>query len=322
MPITIRNFRNTDLEPVCSIWNAHYAESLNHGQLSPLRLELYCLAKPYFDPRDLLIVEDEGRVAGFLHFAPLGNQDGSDVSVHEVGISALCVMPGENENRLAAMLLTEFEKVARARAIRRCYFKPLLPNCAFYLGLGPGDSMVGAVPSEVRVCNWLSQSGFKPTTPTCQWELDLMSFKPPIDRMQIQVRRAAQVNRQVDEPELPWWQACVLGHTEISGFQLTHRKEKRVVTEVLFWALAPELQSTPESTLWLWPPMLSNQPLAADHATFLLAESLREFQKEGLDCVRTVSLADETNTSAILRKLGFQPHQNGFVFQLDLKSPA
>ena len=139
-----------------------------------------------------------------------------------------------------------------------------------------------------------------------------------MDRMQIQVRRAAQVNRSLDEPELPWWQACVLGHTEPTSFQLVHRTEKRVLAEVLFWTVAPEMQSEPGAIVWMWPIEPAADENAPHEVVFLVAESLRQFQQEAATEARCVSRADDDTRTEILRKLGFAPMHHGIVYQRKL----
>lgn len=313
--LEIRRFRNTDVQELCHLWNAHHEQFGPYCEINSFGLELTSLGKPYFEQSQLLVAVDEQRcIQGMVHLGPIANQDHSDTSFDAVGIFALCVRPGSHEDSIASSLLAACLEFGREQGATSCLFKPMVPDSAFYLGFGPADSLAGVISEDTRTCSWLSAAGFQPHTPSCSWELDLVRFQAPVDRAQIGVRRSSQVNRQVDEPALPWWQACVLGHTEPTAFQLSHRVEKRVVCEVLFWAVAPELQTSPESIMWLWPPELNGEPDGADQLLFLLAESLRQFQSERVDTVRTVTQADETNETSILRRLGFQPNHSGMVF--------
>ncbi len=333
MRLSIRTFRNTDVEAICRVWNLHFGSWGQNCQIAPLHLELGCLAKPYFDQTHLILAEIDSQVVGFAHVAALPDESLEQSTLGKIGISALCVVPHPEETEIAKALLQRCDDVASTLGARECCVKPMLPNTAFYLGLGPADSMVGLTSSEQRTCGWIHASGFLPMQPTNQWELDLAKFHPPVDRLQIQIRRSAHVDRQVDEPLLPWWQACVLGHTEPAAFQLTDRVQRRVLDEVLFWTIAPELQSSGQSVTWLWPPKsepaamaatpkpLSSEASAVDRLVFLLAESLREFQSEGIDVVRTVSSADDCPTSQLLKRLGFKPIQSGVVFHKRYAAP-
>lgn len=311
MPLTPRTFRNTDVSSICEVWNSHYEGQDPTWRIDPLRLEIFALAKPYFDAKQLWVVELEGRVEGFIHCGPAASEDLNDQASEPIGISAFCVRSGEREDEIAAALLAAVSEYANERDIKECVFKPTIPNTAFYLGLGPGDSLAGAVQSDVRTCKWLSDAGFEPAYPTSVWELEVVSFQARVDRQMIQIRRASQVSREVDEPQFAWWQACVLGHTEPAAFQLAHRAERRLMCEVLFWTLAPELHSTPSSVAWLWPPVLAeeNAPLV-----FLLSEAIRGLQSDRVDLVRAVSLADDSSATDVLRTVGFTPTISGMVF--------
>ena len=337
MTVKIRTFRNTDVAQLCDVWNAHNSVLGPECTIDLLRLELCSLAKPFFCEADLLVAEQEGSVVGWIHLAGLPNEDLSDLEPGAGAIAALCVVPGGDEDQTAAELLKAADQIFAERQILQYAFRPILPKSAFYLGCGPAGSMIGLTSTEVRIRRWLMQSNFKARCPTNVWELDLGAFQPPIDRQQIQIRRSAQVNRGVDEPYLPWWQACLLGHTEPNAFQLTHRIEKRVLHEILFWTVASELQTTPGSVAWMWPVSLppSSEPsssvptpasrgtlaapssgdLEADRLVFLVGESLREFQNDRLDSVRTVSAANDLKMSGLLRRLGFTSIESGVEFE-------
>lgn len=319
--IQIRSFRNTDVDAVCAVFNAHHKDLPGYHFLDGLRLELFCLAKPYFDPHSFWVAEWAGQVVGFLHHGPTAAPGLQDANLGAQAIFALCVAPHPEETDVALALIDWFMTRAAELGSTHVRYRPLLPDSAYYLGLGAADSLIGATSQEVRTCNWLSQAGFIPSSPTSMWELELMAFKAPIDRMQIQIRRTATVNQQLDEPDLPWWQACILGHTEPTLFQLMHRTEKRLLQQALFWSLAPELQTSRESVIWLWPPQEQPEPQQEDHLTFLLAEALRQFQSERVDVVRTPGVADSPSSPAVLRKLGFRPVFNGMVFAKSLATP-
>ena len=313
--MNIRTFRNNDCSGISKVWNSHYEHFGSSIKINSQRLELFALAKPYFDETKFLVAEVDGEVMGFLHSGPLSTPDLKDYCWDRRSIAALCVKQHEDEDRIAAMLMATFLQNAVSEGVTECIFKPTLPDCAFYLGLGPADSLIGATSTDSRVCRWLQAAKFEPTMPTCLWELDLQQFTAPVDRLQIQIRRAAQVNRELDEPVLPWWQAAILGHAEPTNFQLTDRTERRVVGELLCWSISTELRHDRDSVIWLWPLTHNAGGLNRDQYVFLITEALREFQSEHIDLVRTVSRADESESTEILRRLGFNSTHNGLVFK-------
>lgn len=312
---TIRTFRNTDVAALCKVWNAHFGDLGAECRLAPLQLELATLAKPYFVSEELLVAEYDEQVVGFLHVSPLPTDDWSGISSSAAAIAALCIVPCDGEGDVAQALLTRAEKLLIGRRIELCRYKPLLPGCAYYQGFGPADSMIGATTSERRGCSWVTAAGFTAAQATTQWELDLSNYQPPIDRLQIQIRRSSRIERLPDEPSLPWWQACWLGHTEPIQFELLHRSEPRVICEALFWTVAMELQTSPDAIAWLWTPSIPNQEQGAEQLTFLLGEACRQLQAERMDLVRTATAAQATPLNSILRRLSFTAEQSGVVFE-------
>ncbi len=312
---TIRTFRNTDVAAICKVWNAHYGDLGAQYQLTPLQLELSTLAKPYFEAQELLVAEYDEQVIGFLHIGPVPNADLSDAQDGAAAIAALCIVPCNAETQAANLLIQRAETLLAERGVQVCSFKPLAPACPFYQGFGPADSMIGATTSERRGCDWLKTAGFKPMQPTTQWELDLGRYQPPIDRVQIQVRRSSTVERLADEPQFPWWQACWLGHMEPFLFELRNRSQGQTVCRTLFWTVAMELQTSPDSITWLWAPTISDEEQGGDSLTFLLGEACRQLQGERVSVIRTVTSASDTRIHAILRRLSFTSEQSGVVFE-------
>lgn len=317
MAIELRSFRNTDTETVCRVWNAHHADSL-FGQLTPTAFELSVLAKPYFNADELLLATVRGECKGFLHWSYASNASQTEVDPDCGVVSALCVVPDAEGNAVASALVARAQEAMRARCITRCLVKPLPPNCPFYLGSGFGDSMMGITSNDQRSYAWLVEAGFEPQSATSFWELDLAGFQAPVDRMQIQIRRTAHVDRILDEPQLPWRQACLLGHTEPTGFQLTLRAEGRVAQQLLVWSVAPELAASPHLNVWLWPIGSPADASSTDQITFLLAEALRQMAEERVDVVRTVSDSSETSVTTILSRLGFKNSLSGVVLSKNL----
>ncbi len=317
---TIRTFRNTDVAAICKVWNAHYGDLGANCQLTPLQLELSTLAKPYFEAQELLVAEYDEQVIGFLHMGPVPNSDLSDIRDRVAAIAALCIVPCNEETLAARLLLQRAEALLAQRGVMGCSFKPLAPTCPFYQGFGPADSMIGATTSERRGCDWIRAAGFTPSQPTTQWELDLGRYQPPIDRVQIQIRRGSTVERLADEPTMPWWQACWLGHMEPLQFELKHRTLGQTICVALFWTVAMELQTSPDSIAWLWTPAVPPEEQGGASLTFLLGEACRQLQAERVDLIRTVTSASDTRIHAILRRLSFTSEQSGVVFEKQLAS--
>ena len=314
MPIAIRSYKNTDTHSICQVWNAHHA-GLSVGPITPLHFELAVLAKPYFDPSSLLMAVDGDEVRGFVHVSHRSTPDLTDVDEKRGVLSALCVVPHDEDAEVATVLLNAADALNAKTGISSCISRPMPPDCPFYLGLGAGDSISGITTPDQRTYGWLVDAGWVPRVATSGWELYLDSFQTPVDRLQIQIRRNAHVDRLLDEPMLPWRQACLLGHTEPTGFQLTLRAEGTVVQQLLVWSVGQELMTAPESVVWIWPIEVSEAPQSADQLVFLLSESLRQMAEDRVEVVRTYSDSAKTLVTSVLTRLGFRNAMNGVVLE-------
>lgn len=288
-------------------------------------MELFVQSKVYFEAGHLMVARLADEPVGFIHLCSIPNESQESLLTDRMGIAALCVKPGELQDTIAARLLETANGCCHQAGVARLAFRPALPMCNFYVGLGPAGCMAGVLSVENRICRWLNAAGYKPAVPTTVWDLPLDKFRVPGDRIQILVRRRSAVDRQLQEPTLPWWQACVLGHAETTAFHLFDRVEKRVLQEIVLWSLAPSLTDRGENIAWMWPPKLEYSAEDApveiapvDRLVFLLAEALRDLQQEHVEAIRTVTHSEANQMHLGLQRLGFSATESGMVFEKDL----
>lgn len=312
--IAIRSYRNTDTASICEVWNGHHT-GLAVGPISSIHFELTVLAKPYFVAENLLVATENDVMRGFLHLSNATTADLAEADFKRGVLCALCVVPGEDEAEIAAALLLRADQLLAKSEVASCATRVMPPDCPFYLGLGAGDSMMGITTADQRTYGWLVKAGWVPHMATSGWELVLDTFHPPVDRLQIQIRRTAHVDRLLDEPLLPWRQACLLGHTEPTGFQLTLRSEGTVVQELLAWSVGQELMTAPDSIVWLWPIEVSGSKQNSDQLVFLLSESLRQMAEDRVEVVRTYSDSAKILVTSVLTRLGFRNANSGVVLE-------
>ncbi|MCC6509565.1 MAG: hypothetical protein IT423_10685 [Pirellulaceae bacterium] len=301
--------------------------------MTPLSLELCVLAKPYFDPGLMFIAEAAGRIVGFTQIGFGPDASLQSISSQQAVMSALCVpmnAPAENitagnltagnvaADQVAALLIQAAQRaVASCGAISLRYCPPP-PASPFFAGLAPGDGMIGAPTSDVRLQAWLSSAGWTAEERIACWDIELASFQPPVDRTQIQIRRMAHVDRLLDEPMLPWYVASMLGHTEPVGFQLTSRQTRSVTADVVLWTIGHELLPYPNLLAHLWPLAPEDCRRQEDQLIFLVAEALRQLREDRVDSVRTIADEQATEVSQLLTRVGFNRTLTGTVYEKDL----
>ena len=317
MAIRIRTFLNTDTPHLAQLWRQHH-EAAGLRSSCPSNVWEYCiLAKPYFDSNTLWIALDEDRPIGFLHATYAGNIQRSDLDPHIRLVNSLCVQPCEQEFEIARRLLEEASTFLRSTGdlssdIVLATSSP--DHYAFYLGIAHGDGLLGVPSEDVRLQSWLRRSGFVLGQSTEVCALDLPSFRPPMDRTQIQVRRQCSVTRVLDFVPQQWWIA--IGHTEQVGFQLSARTTPVSSMMAIYWHTDPTVPGLEQGATNLWLPQNTTDRESEDRLVFLLSESLRQLQQDRISTVRAVAPMDESGLASVLTRLGFRAQYTGQVFRL------
>ncbi len=317
MSLLIRAYQNTDTQALCRVFNSHHEAVGLPSAIVPLSLELCVLAKPYFESKFLLVAEQSGRVVGFTQVGFEPDTSLGSLSHEAAVMSALCVEPGEEDFVVGQVLLDEACRALEESGARRVRFCPPPPSAPYFAGLSPGDGMIGCPDVDPRARSWLDAAQWSPQQAVACWEIDLNRFQPPMDRTQIQIRRMAHVDRLLDEPQLPWYVASMLGHTEPIGFQLTNRQTRMVTAEIVVWTIGNELLPQCEMIAHLWP-MEQPPPGQEDQLVFLVSEALRQLREDRVDMVRTVLATEDTGMARMLTRLGFAATLCGEVLARDL----
>lgn len=319
--LLIRAYENTDTQALCRVFNSHHEAVGLPSAIVPLSLELCVLSKPYFESKHLLVAEQAGRIVGFAQvgFEP----DATLESINHAAsvMSALCVEPGEDDFAVGQILVDEAIRTAAESGATRIRFCPPPPAAPYFAGLSPGDGMIGCPVVDPRARSWLEAAQWQVEQTVVCWEIELNRFQPPMDRMQIQIRRMAHVDRLLDEPILPWYIASMLGHTEPIGFQLTSRETRMVTADIVVWTVGNELLPQCEMIAHLWP--VERLPAEqADQLVFLISEALRQLREDRIDIVRTVVPAQDTTMARLLSRIGFSATLTGEVLSRDVVALA
>lgn len=315
MSCELRTFLNTDLPHLPRLWREHYS-AVGIANVCSSQVWEYCvLNKPYFEPDSFWIACENGLPVGFLHATLGANRDGSDVGTAWGLVNAICIAPRVDEGEIAMALLSEAKKYFVARECREWYALSSTKHYAFYIGVAPGDGWLGVPLEDSRTREWLVRDQWEPVFPNQLWEVDLNTFRPPMDRNQIQIRRQCQVSRLLDGISPAWWLASSLGHAEEIRFQLQVRQAPFDAIDVSFWCPDVTIQGLDSQATYLMLPEFPKTGVAADRIAFLLAESLRQLHQERVTRVRTVSSMDSPEAMLVLQRLGFHSKGSGLSFR-------
>ncbi|HIF34122.1 MAG: GNAT family N-acetyltransferase [Pirellulaceae bacterium] len=303
--IHFRSFRNTDPPALCEIWRSQPPRRGLVSSLSPMLLDRYVLSKPYFDREGLIVAEDDDRPIGFAHAGFGPEIEGGKRSERGV-LSMVMTLPTTDSNSLASDLVDRAEQYLRERGVRECTALGVGELCPYYLGLNGGSSVSGVLNSDGALGKLFTSCGYERRREWTVWQRQMASFRPPVDRKLMQVRREFHVEAQIDPPLKGWWQACMYVAHDLTRFDIRQRSKDKSLGRVLFWEMEPIASS------WgLHANGIINIEIHPDFrrrglATFLLGESLRQLQAQGVTVVEVHSDAEDPIAAELLKKLGFQ----------------
>ena len=313
--IRIRGFQNTDLSSLASIWQRHYLLAGIESSCPSTVWEFCVLSKPFFDPDSFFLAFQDETPVGFLHASFSGDAKGDDED-RQIGlINAFCVVGDPGESRIASELLQRAFQYFGQRNVPVVLGTSAPSHFAFYLGIPPSDGLLGVPSRDTRLQFWLQEGGMVAWQPTSRWELELATFRPPMDRTQIQIRRQFQVSRVIDGQMIPWWIAATFGHSEQQYFQLAGRAPFQSQMGVTFWQPDSTIRGQESTGYLMVLESASDDSASKDRLVFLLSESLRQLQQDRVERVRVILSSDEIHSTSVLQRLGFRCQENGIVYR-------
>jgi hypothetical protein len=313
---SIRSFLNTDTPALAKIWNSHH-QSVQSLAACPLSVWDSCiLSKPFFRADELCVATDDlGHLVGFVHFGFIGDSSLQTISQTDAAIHKICIVPGPGEDQVAFELIAHALDQLQRRGAVSALAIGAGDRSAYYLGIGDGDNLMGVLAKDTKTQRWLTSAGFVPVRPTECWELELLSFRPPMDRLQIQARRTCTIGRMLDEDYEHWWTSTVLGHCEQIRFHLMLKNPATLSGLLTCWFPEPSLVGVDSSIVRLLLPDAPEIEDSREQFVYLVAESLRQLQQDRKRLVRAVVSADQQQSINLLQRLGFRSVEHGLLFE-------
>ena len=316
--IEIRSFLNTDPPAIVDIWQQQKPLRCLSQVMNRQLLDRMVLAKPYFDPAGLLVAFDNGKPVGFVHAGFCPNQEHSCVDYSRGVISQLQVSNCDSSDEVASSLLESALAYLKSRGAKSCFAGGAFPDAPFYVGLYGGSRIPGVPEEDAELFERLSRIGFQSCEQIHVMQLNLVGFRPAVNRALMTVRRQYQVAAIVD-PLLPnWWECCTYGWAEVFGFRVIRRSDKQVVGSVLFWEIQPLSSQWGKVTMGLVDLAIEENARKQGIGTFLINESLRHLADSGVACVEIQLRGSDEPAIAIARKTGFEQISQGREMRLEL----
>lgn len=310
-----RPFRNTDPPALAEIWRS-CADCRGLVQpMSAALFEQHVLNKTYFEREGLLLAVEDGLPVGFVH-AGFGPNDEESALSTELGVTSLLVVHPQAQGRgIEEELLARSEQYLISRGARVLYGGSIRPLNPFYVGLYGGSELPGLLDSDAALSNVFRQHGYRAIDHTQVLRRELAGFRPPIDRVQMQIRRRTQLAVVNEPPARTWWEACTWGEFELAQYQLLDAKLGKQLAHATLRNLSPSRLGGGAQVSGLIDIQVESGAWKQGLGTFLLGEVMKELDQQGVGVLEAQTMEQNGAALALYRKLGFTQVDAGTVYR-------
>lgn len=306
-------FRNDDPPQLADAWRG---ADLGPAALQPMTsaaLEAAVFSKPYFDRHGLVVAREGERLVGFAHaaFGPNADRTAIDTSV---GTTLLVVVPPhEQKTAIEDGLLARCEAYLRHRGAQTILGGGSPDEGGFYLGLYGGSDLPGILDSAPAMQDVFRRAGYREAGRIAVLRRPLAGFRPPVNRLQVAIRRATTV-RVIDEPtRRTWWEAATTTGIALRRYELRGEADT-LLGSASFWDVQPLAASWGLAMAGLLRIDIEGTRRRQGLANYLVAEALADLGKEGTTVVETQVAEENAAAMKLFAKLGFHATDRGTIF--------
>jgi ribosomal protein S18 acetylase RimI-like enzyme len=306
-------FRNDDPPRLADAWRA---TDLGPAALQPMTsaaLEAAVFSKPYFDRRGLIVARDGDRLVGFAHAAFGPNADRSLLD-HSLGTTLLVVVPPHEQRRaIEDGLLAGCEAYLRTQGATSIRGGGTPDLGGFYLGLYGGSDLPGILDSSPGMQAVFLRNGYTPAERIAVLRRPLAGFRPPVNRLQLAIRRATSL-RAIDEPaRRTWWEAATTTGIALRRYELRGEADG-LLGSASFWDVQPLAAAWGVNLAGLIRVDIEGTRRRQGLANYLVAEALHDLAEEGHTLAEAHVADDNAPAAKLFEKLGFKATDHGTVF--------
>jgi hypothetical protein len=312
--IRYRPFENWDPPALAEIWRTQPPLKGRMQAVTPPLLEQYVLSKPWFDRQGLIVACDGARPVGFVHAGFGANDTQSGLDRGDGTTCLLMVAPHEHRPQIALELLSASEDYLRRSGARHTYAGSQFPLNPFYLGLYGSSDLPGVLASDAAFVELLQAAGYKPLVRRQLFSRSLASFRAPIDRQQMQVRRRFAIAPPADRQPDNWWEASVWAQHEWTRFDLVLPAGGEPIISAIFWDVEPLARSWGTQTVGLVRLEDTTEAREQGLTTYLLAEVLRQYQSAGYAQFEAQVPSEDTTLHDVFKQLGLAAYDEGVLW--------
>jgi hypothetical protein len=313
--VSYRPFLNGDVLDLVKIWKNHGPDSALTADISIDLFERLVLSKPYFDREGLIVAVEKNCVAGFVHAGFGPNEEESQLDFHRGVISMLLVHNDCKHQEVADDLLQRAELYLNDRGAKEIYAAGFGNVCPFYLGLYGGSQLPGILESDTARSNLFERNNYQRVGRVLISRCDLGGFQTRMDRELLRLRRATQIEYVVEPKSRSWWDACTQGYLpQLQAIARPSGGGPEVVSAI-FWDMQTLVPPNASRTMGLSEIRMADSPQHRDTARYLLLETFRYLQRQGIGAVQSQAAEEDATTRELLQAVGLQDNGFGLILK-------
>ena len=315
--IRFRSFRNQDPPRLADLWQSAALGPLAMQPMTTALLETAVFSKPYFDRHGLIVATDDehdGAILGFAHAGFGPNLERTALDRSTGSIVMLVVPPHEQAGLIAAGLVEQARSYLHQHGATTVFAGGGPTLGGFYLGLYGGADLAGILDSSLAMQQSFQSQGFLEHDRVVVARRSIAGFRPPIDRVQVAIRRSTQLTA-IDEPDRRnWWEAALTTGICLRRYDLRTRDSSLVAT-ALFWDMQPMAAACGIAAAGLLDLQVAPERRREGLGAYLLAEAMHDLGSEGISVVEAHAKTSNTAATGLLSKLGYETTCLGTIYR-------
>jgi GNAT superfamily N-acetyltransferase len=314
--IQYRTFRNSDPPHLVDVWRSQPPERALAQPASVALFDELIFAKQYFDPAGITLAFDGELAVGFSHAAFGSNDAGTDVDT-SLGVTHLVmVRPHYQRRGIGRELLQRSEAYLQRRGAGVLYAGGIGHLNGFYVGLYGGSEPPGVLDSSPAAQQLFQANGYREIDRTVVLHRETATFRPPIDRRLMALRRTTALRVEFDPPCTSWWQASTYGCFSLIRFTLDAKQPAvRDAAVANFWLMQSFSTAWGVQAAGLFDVQVRPELRRQGMAMFLLGEALQQLRQEGVSLIEVQTMTHNQPAQGLFRKLGFTVIDGGAVYR-------
>jgi RimJ/RimL family protein N-acetyltransferase len=176
-----------------------------------------------------------------------------------------------------------------------------------------GSNVPGILSTHQATIAVFESQGYSHQSRILVMQRSLHSFRAVLDRQQTGVRRSYYIEQDQDPLASSWWEACTLGNTNRTIFHLIDRKTRQPRGNLSYWDVEPLARNWGVRAMGLFDLSIDVSTRQSGLGTFLVGESLRNMQLQGINLVEAQVADDNIAATSLFEKMGFEAIDTGIV---------